>query len=132
VGLVDGEGNEMSSLASAVYLLDQLLTPRILEKKDNTTFPPVHNVLVHCHEGLSRSVTVTALYLYYRYSNLPPFRTFTDSLEFVKERRGVGGHPTIPQYHLLQLAQSLASYNIFDFFPPSSTNSISFGFKEKF
>jgi hypothetical protein len=117
VGLVDGLGNEMMSLASAVYFLNQLLTPRILEDKDKNTFPPVQNVLVHCHAGNSRSVVVTALYLFYKHSNLPQFKNFTATLEFVKEKRGIGGVTTLPEPNLLQLATKLAQYNIFDLFP---------------
>jgi hypothetical protein len=117
VGLVDGLGNEMSSLASAVYFLDQLLTSRVLENKDRNTFPSVQNVLVFCHEGHSRSVVVTALYLFFKYSNLPQFKNFTVTLEFVKEKRGIGNVSTLPEPHLLQLATNLSQFDIFNLFP---------------
>ncbi len=64
VGLVDGTGNLPSTLASAVLMVYQLATAReYLCPKDQNTYPPVENILVHCHEGDSRSVTVAALYL---------------------------------------------------------------------
>lgn len=59
VGFWDGFGNNTTTLASAVYALDQLLSPR--------HWPWVgycpRNVLVNCHTGHSRSVVVMAMYL---------------------------------------------------------------------
>ena len=50
VGLVDGPGNEQKDFNLAVDILDELI------KKGN-------NVLVHCHSGVSRSVSVVTVYL---------------------------------------------------------------------
>lgn len=111
-GLVDGTGNTNFSMAAALYLLKQLFTPRALEPKDQTTFPnPVRNVLLHCHSGLSRSITVGSLYLFYTTNK---FATFNESLSFVQEQRG---DPTVfPAAPLLALANQMSSVNVLDFF----------------
>ena len=50
VGLIDGEGNEPSTLLAAVYMLYQLRARH-------------ERTLVHCHAGISRSSAVLSLYL---------------------------------------------------------------------
>lgn len=58
VGLIDGPGNEASTLVSAVYMLRQLL-----KRHDK--------VLVHCHAGHSRAPTVVCAYLaHWKYRDL--------------------------------------------------------------
>lgn len=107
VGLVDGTGNQPATLVSAMLMLSQLLTPRELEEKDKGTYPqPVQNVLVHCHSGHSRSVTVAALYLYY--TNPDTFRNYEEALLFVKSKRGVLKDPTVPEPPLNILAHRVA------------------------
>lgn len=39
VGLVDGTGNNIATLASALYVLDQYFLTRDLDDKDNGTYP---------------------------------------------------------------------------------------------
>lgn len=71
IGLIDGSGNDLSTLVAAVLMADQLLN-----------FPPatpdpalvnIYNpwwrgsLLIHCYDGGSRSVTIAALYLYYKF-----------------------------------------------------------------
>eukprot|EP00300_Choanocystis_sp_HF-7_P041288 c7993_g1_i1.p1 GENE.c7993_g1_i1~~c7993_g1_i1.p1 ORF type:complete len:203 (+),score=44.95 c7993_g1_i1:118-726(+) len=113
VGLVDGTGNTNFSMAAAVYQLDQLFTPRVLEIKDLNTFPnPVQNVLLHCHSGLSRSVTVGSLYLYYVADG--KFPNFTDALTYVQTQRN--STRILPAAPLIALAQQLSAVNILNFF----------------
>lgn len=56
-GLIDGEGNEYIAFHNAVEMLRHLLNQD-------------HKVLVHCHEGKSRSASVIVAYLAY-YENVP-------------------------------------------------------------
>jgi len=108
VGLVDGTGNTKGALIAAVNVLHQLLTPRSLLSKDANTYPqPVRNVLVHCHSGQSRSVTVAALYLFHEFPS--QFRTYTDALNYVKARRGLSNNLSVPEPNLTRLAQQVAS-----------------------
>ena len=77
VGLVDGNENNKMTLVSAIYMADQLLNfpslvHQIEETKTNpgdpmTNFYQQGNLLIHCHDGGSRSVTITALYIYYKF-----------------------------------------------------------------
>ncbi|MFK7750555.1 MAG: hypothetical protein AB8B65_19340 [Kordia sp.] len=77
VGLVDGNENNMMTLVSAIYMADQLLNfPSLTEQMEETTTNPGDpmtnfyqqgNLLIHCHDGGSRSVTITALYIYYKF-----------------------------------------------------------------
>lgn len=69
VGLRDGGGNDAGQFALAVASLKELL-----ESHDR--------VLVHCHEGKSRSPTVIALYL----ATVKGIR-FVDAVDLVKSRR---------------------------------------------
>lgn len=71
VGLVDGPGNSQGTFVSAVLLLHSLV-------KENK------RVLVHCHEGRSRSVMVVSSYL--SALNAEPF---DDTLKRVMSARGV-------------------------------------------
>jgi hypothetical protein len=72
VGLIDGPGNEITTLVAALYTADQLLEFPSL--KEQQTIPKMvnfyqqGNLLIHCYDGGSRSVTVTALYIYYKFS----------------------------------------------------------------
>ena len=108
VGLVDGTGNQPGMLISAMLALHQFLTPRSLEEKDQGTYlQPVQNVLVHCHSGHSRSVTIAALYLYY--TNPSIFTSYEQALLFVKVHRGVAKDPSVPEPPLSLLAHQVAS-----------------------
>jgi hypothetical protein len=102
VGLVDGLGNHPATLAAAVLFLHQMRTQNMttMLPKDQTTFPPIRNILVHCHSGQSRSVTVAALYLFYAGS----FSTFSDALAFVIDARHLNGWP-VPEPNLVATAQ---------------------------
>ncbi len=69
VGLIDGEGNEPSTLLAAVYMLYQLRARH-------------ERTLVHCHAGISRSSTVLGLYLAGHDQT-----SFSDALARVREAR---------------------------------------------
>jgi protein-tyrosine phosphatase len=51
VGLMDGSGNDQGLYIAAVQVLESLLRAG-------------ETVLIHCHEGASRSAVITALYLH--------------------------------------------------------------------
>jgi len=115
IGLVDASGNSVSTLASAVLALDQYFQPRNLAPKDAKTYPqPVRNVLVHCHSGQSRSVTVASLYIYYKHRNEYP--TYADALNFVKKQRNLLNNPNVPQADITALAEQLAKIDLFSLF----------------
>jgi hypothetical protein len=71
IGLVDGPGNLPTSLAAAVLMVRQLnsarqyLCPKDTPARDENAYGRIDQILVHCHSGHSRSVTVAAVYLYY-------------------------------------------------------------------
>jgi hypothetical protein len=77
VALVDGNENKMMTLVAAIYMADQLLNfPSLAEQTNETPTNPGDpmvnfyqqgNLLIHCHDGGSRSVTITALYIYYKF-----------------------------------------------------------------
>jgi hypothetical protein len=105
VGLIDGSGNTISALVSAVQLLGSFLsqsTPPTLLPKDQLTFKQPHTscVLVNCVFGQSRSITVVALYLYYTHR----FATLQEAIDWVKLRRKLDGDPSKPQRDVLSLA----------------------------
>lgn len=104
VGLIDGKGNRFSTIAAAVLFLHQMRTQNItgMLPKDQNTFPPILNILVHCHSGQSRSVTVAALYLFY----VGRFPSFEDALSFVIATRHLEGLP-VPEPDLLSTARLL-------------------------
>jgi hypothetical protein len=60
VGLVDGPGNKIDTLALAMAELAELIKAE-------------HKILVHCHSGMSRSVIVIAYYLAWK-TNLSIYR----------------------------------------------------------
>ena len=85
VGLIDGFGNEATTLAAAVYILAQILDR--------------HNkVFVHCHAGISRSTTVVSLYL-----AETERISFNDALAIVQTQRPVAD----PNFYLRELARTL-------------------------
>lgn len=89
VGLVDGPGNSVTALATAVQIVGALLHADGEEylEKDVGTFahPRGGAVLVHCALGRSRSVTVAALALFYS----KRFSSFDAALAWVQRRRKV-------------------------------------------
>jgi protein-tyrosine phosphatase len=68
VPLVDGSGNSLDRLCSAVRSLDELLEG--------------HRVLVHCMEGISRSPLVVACYLCLKWNI-----SLEEGIMFVRRRR---------------------------------------------
>lgn len=71
VGLIDGSGNDLSTLVAAVLMADQLFnfppaTPNPALVNNYQPWPR-GSLLIHCYDGGSRSVTITALYLYYKF-----------------------------------------------------------------
>lgn len=85
VGLRDSEDNLHSSLHAAVLMVDQLLARH---KK----------IMVNCHAGASRSVTVVALWLVLRQE-----MSWDDALTTIKSKRKEAG----PQPGMIKLAQEL-------------------------
>jgi len=85
VGLIDGFGNEATTLAAAVYMFAQILNRH---KK----------VFVHCHAGISRSTTVVSLYL-----AETERISFNDALEIVQTQRPVAD----PNFYLRELVRTL-------------------------
>jgi len=114
VGLVDASGNSLSTLAAAVLTLDQFFQPRALLQKDVNTYPPVKNVLVHCHSGQSRSVTVASLYIYFKHRD--EYTTYTEALNFVKKQRNLSNNHNVPEPHITALAEQLAKLDLFSIF----------------
>lgn len=116
VGLVDGDGNSQAVMAAALYTLQQFLSPRVkLSPDEAAKYPePVQNVLVHCHSGTSRSVTVGALYLFFA---TDMFDSYADALAFVKEKRHLTSDLSAPKPQLTALATKLAAQPILDWFP---------------
>lgn len=95
-GLIDGTKNPagIMALAGAVYMAEQLWS----FPSQNTPCPPLVNVyptdgnlLIHCWSGGSRSVTVAALFAWYKWecqqegANLASFLTLYNS---IKQLRG--------------------------------------------
>lgn len=94
VGLVDGPGNLPLTLASAALLVHQLnqsrkfLCTKDTPEENKNAYSPVTQILVHCHSGHSRSVTVAGAYLY---KNDPGcWNSVADAISFVAKKRGVG------------------------------------------
>ena len=85
VGLIDGPGNEATTLAAAVYMLAQL-------------FERHKKVFVHCHAGISRSTTVVTVYL-----AETERINLNDALAVVQKQRPVAD----PNFHLRELARNL-------------------------
>eukprot|EP00026_Physarum_polycephalum_P013853 Phypoly_transcript_14305.p1 GENE.Phypoly_transcript_14305~~Phypoly_transcript_14305.p1 ORF type:complete len:253 (+),score=22.32 Phypoly_transcript_14305:1-759(+) len=115
VGLVDAKGNKMSTLAAAVLALDQLKTHRELLAKDAKTYTAqAQNVLVHCHSGQSRSVTIATLYLFFKHRDR--FPTYEDALKFVKKQRNLTENKDVPREEITELALKLSTYDLFGAF----------------
>ena len=103
VGLIDGTGNPsgIMGLAAAVYMAEQLFC---FPSADGACPPLVHgyprgNLLIHCWSGGSRSVTVAALYVWYKFGvqlgdravkdpDLPDLVSFSALYDRVKGLRG--------------------------------------------
>ena len=84
-GMIDGPGNKPTTLAAAIYMLEQLL-----ERHDK--------VFVHCHAGASRAPTTVSTYLAYAQNT-----SFDEALEFVQTKRTVAN----PNSHLRELAKTV-------------------------
>lgn len=70
VGLIDGPEDDMMTVLGALYMADQLLNFPTPEQQFNDGMVNIFgpgNLLIHCYDGGSRSVTVAALYIYYKY-----------------------------------------------------------------
>ncbi len=96
VGLIDGYGNIPNHMAviAAVYMADQLMT---FPYGGEAVCPPLRNVytrgnlLIHCWSGGSRSVTVAALYIWYKFGvqlQDPSLKSFSEVYDTVKSLRG--------------------------------------------
>ncbi|WP_298420622.1 hypothetical protein [uncultured Kordia sp.] len=99
VGLVDGNENDINTLVAAVLEAEQLLnfpTPTQQKADGVVNFYAQGNLVIHCHDGGSRSVTVTALYLYYKYyvTTDIPFQDIYKSIICLRWNHSVNNHPT--------------------------------------
>lgn len=105
VGLIDGPGNTMMALVAAVYMAEQLLffpsEKEQIYEYGMTNIYPKGNLLIHCHSGGSRSVTITALYIYYRFyatkiKNTVTFEEIYKQIVCYRSKGGApNGHPTM-------------------------------------
>ncbi len=106
VGLIDGTHNPtgIMGLAAAVYMADQLWC---FPKKDVpcppllNVYPTDGNLLIHCYSGKSRSVTVAALFIWYKWGATgmdPNLTSFQATYAMVKEARGDSTQPWTPAY----------------------------------
>ena len=101
VGLIDGPENNLMTLLAAMYMADQLLDflPEDKQIEDGmVNIYPHGNLLIHCHDGGSRSVTVAALYIYYKFYTNQSLYSFEDIYyQIICYRWSAGaanGHPT--------------------------------------
>ncbi len=109
VGLIDGYGNiaNQMSIISAVYMAEQLFTfpPGLFPPNDSVCPKLVNdysrgNLLIHCWSGRSRSVTVAALYIWYKFAvqlQDPHLSSFGDVYNRVKAARGDSLNPVEEQ-----------------------------------
>jgi len=70
-GLIDGAGNHSHAILSALYQLKNLVDSG-------------HTILVHCHEGKSRSAFIVGLYLKIKYG-----MKWEDTIIFLKSKRPI-------------------------------------------
>lgn len=96
VGFWDGYGNNTTTLVSAVYALEQLLSLRHWPWVGYTP----KNVLVNCHSGHSRSVTVMSMYLCQKH---PETWDWDEALAFVMKQRRYDQPPTAGMRELAHL-----------------------------
>lgn len=99
VGLMDSNENEMMTLVAAIQEADQLLNfPSPTQQKESgaENFYAQGNLVIHCQDGGSRSVTIAALYLYYKfYINTDiPFEAIYKSIIALRWNFSVNNHPT--------------------------------------
>lgn len=99
VGLVDGNENDMMTLVAAVLEAEQLLNfPTTIQQKADgiVNFYAQGNLVIHCHDGGSRSVTIAALYLYYKYyvTTDVPFVEVYKSIICLRWNHSINNHPT--------------------------------------
>ena len=122
VGLVDGPGNPPQAMAAAILALHTYMQPRVgLKSDDAAKYPqPVQNVLVHCHSGQSRSVTVAALYL----TLTGAYSAYDTALAVVKSKRHLSSNHNVPAKELTAMVRSLAALPLaLDFDLPSGSGS---------
>ncbi|MFY9223514.1 MAG: hypothetical protein WAQ98_12645 [Blastocatellia bacterium] len=89
VGMIDGlNPNTRDVLLAAVLMVEQLAA----FPPDQHGFPRGANLLIHCEAGHSRSVTVAALYIWYKYcsggKHHKHFPDFTHVYNMVEQARG--------------------------------------------
>lgn len=86
IGLIDGDGNPGRMMLAGYYILDGALK-QVLPERASYPNRRRGNVLVHCRGGRSRSVALTALYLY---RNQPEtFASLDDALAHVRVARAL-------------------------------------------
>ncbi|EDP95803.1 hypothetical protein U8527_11820 [Kordia algicida OT-1] len=99
VGLVDGNENDMMTLVAAVQEVEQLLNaPSPTKQKANgvKNFFAQGNLVIHSKHGGSRSVTIAALYIYYKYyvNTETSFEMIYKNIICLRWNYATNNHPT--------------------------------------
>ena len=99
VGLMDNNENDIMTLVAAVLEAEQLLnfpSPTQQKAAGMENFFAQGNLVIHCNDGGSRSVTVIALYLYYKYyvNTNVSFVEIYKSIICLRWNHSVNNHPT--------------------------------------
>lgn len=84
IGLIDGDGNPARMMLAGYYILDGALA-QVMPERESYPHRERGNVLVHCRGGRSRSVALTALYLFRKQPER--FATLDHALAHVRARR---------------------------------------------
>lgn len=98
VGLIDGPGNipQQMGLIAALYAAEQMVMFPLVDNGDKHADQQAYkeytqgNLLIHCHAGRSRSVTVAALYIWYKFGvqlHDPALTSFEGVYAMVKRLR---------------------------------------------
>jgi protein-tyrosine phosphatase len=74
IGLGDGDGNDLEDIGTALQVLQKLLLNG-------------HKVLVHCHEGKSRSVGLVATYIHLK--RPAQFNSLDEAEEYIRGHRPI-------------------------------------------
>lgn len=105
VGLIDGHGNSLTHLLAAVFALDGILN----QESPGKPHYPTHkygNVLVHCRGGRSRSLTVLAIYLFWRHRD--QFQDVATAIQHIRDLRQMDNQ--YPLAGMIKLAEEAGQF----------------------